>query len=50
MWKGGIEVLSKILKTIKYTSVKGVIGEGLTRLFTSGLNNEDYSSILIQFL
>jgi hypothetical protein len=38
-------VLSKILKTIKYTSVKGAIGEGLTRLFTSGLNNEDFYKI-----
>lgn len=38
-------MLSKIFNTIKYTSVKGSIGEGLTRLFTSGLNNEDYYKI-----
>jgi hypothetical protein len=38
-------LLSKILNTIKYTSVKGSIGEGITRLFTSGLNNEDYYKI-----
>jgi hypothetical protein len=40
-----VKVLSKILNTIKYTSVKGSIGEGLTRLFTSGLKSEDYYKI-----
>jgi hypothetical protein len=38
-------VLSKILKTIKYTSVKGAIGEGVTRLLTMGLSSEDYYKI-----
>ena len=38
-------MLSKILKTIKYTSLKGTTGEDLTRLFTSDLNNEDYYKI-----
>lgn len=46
MKKGGIKkLLSKILRTIKYTSVKGSIGEGLTRLFTTGLNNDEYLKI-----
>jgi hypothetical protein len=38
-------MLSKILNTIKYTSIKGSIGEGLTRLFTTGLKNDDYFKI-----
>ncbi len=41
----GRKLLSKILKTIKYTSIKGSIGERVTRLFTSGLNDEEYYKI-----
>jgi ribosomal protein S27AE len=38
-------MFTKFVKTIKYSSVKGAVGEGLTRLFTSGLNSEEYHKI-----